>query len=459
MKEYDVGILGGGPGGYVAAIRAAKSGFSVAIIEGDELGGTCLNRGCIPSKTLLKHAELINQFKNSSELGIETDNITLNLSKMLDRKNKVIKQLNNGIKELMRQNKIDVYKGFGNVKDASKIEIKAKEEKTIKAKNIILATGSEVLIPDIPGIKDVNIHTSDTIFDLQEIPEQLIIVGGGVIGLEIACIFNSFGTEVQIVEMTERIMSAEDKDATDVLQEELENIGVTFHVNTEVTHFEKSINDTVVHINKKGEILSLNTTDVLISVGRKPNKTGLEELPIEFDCGFVKVDENLQTTMPNVYAIGDVIGGYQLAHAASNEGVRVIKHIEKVEKNHIKPLIPRCVYTFPEVASVGMSEEEAIKAGYRVKVKKVDLVRNGKAIASNETKGFMKIISEERYNEILGVVMVGNHVTEMISQATAFMHLEGTVEEIEEMVLPHPTISEAMYEAANSYLEKGIHYV
>lgn len=257
--------------------------------------------------------------------------------------------------------------------------------------------------------------------------------------------------------MADRIIANEDPDASDYLARELGKKGITFHTGSKITEFAAGNGRTVVTMEKNGKKQTLETDSVLVAVGRTPNLTGIEELSVDFDGRFVKVDENMRTSLDGVYAVGDLIGGFQLAHAASDEGLKAVDHIlgKAVKKEAI---IPRCVYTFPEIASVGITEEQAKQAGYRVKTKKVDIAANGKAIAAGETSGFMKIIAEEKYGEILGVVMVGAHVTEMISQATSFMHLEGTVEEIESMVFPHPTISESLFEAGSAWLEKGIHF-
>ncbi|MGM8213442.1 dihydrolipoyl dehydrogenase [Virgibacillus sp. W0430] len=457
MKQFDVAIVGGGPGGYVAAIRAADAGLNVALIEGNELGGTCLNRGCIPSKTLLKNAEVLNQINNSASLSIHVENVSVDFPAVINRKNKVIQQLKNGIKGLLRQHKITVYDGYGYVSSDCKVTVKGeKANEELQADKIIVATGSEVVMPPIPGAEEVTIHTSDTIFDVKEIPNRLVIVGGGVIGLEIACIFNSLGTKVTIIEMAERILQAEDKDASAFLEQQLKNDGIAIHTGAQVKAFKKTADENRVTF-VQGEEQEIASDIILMSVGRQPNVKGLDDLALQFDGPFIKVDKNLQTSNRRVYAIGDVIGGYQLAHAASSEGLRAVNHILGI-KNKNNQMIPRCVYTFPEIASVGLTESEARKSGYKVKVKKVDLAANGKAISALENRGFMKIIADETYNEILGVVMVGSHVTEIISQATAFMHLEGTVDELESMVFPHPTISEALFEAASAYLEKGIHY-
>lgn len=457
MKNFDVAIIGGGPGGYMAAIRAAKAGLSVALVEGRDLGGTCLNRGCIPSKTLLKHAEVMEQIKDSKRFGITVNDISFKLEEMTNRKNQVVKQLRNGVTGLLRQNKISVYSGYGTVNDDKTITIETDDKnEEIKAENVILANGSKPFVPDLPGLNNISYDTSDTIFDIEEIPSHMVIVGGGVIGLEIATIFNSFATKVEVVEMADQVLPSEDPDAAAFLAEQLKKKGIIFHTSSKITGFKKN-GKTEVELEKDGKQTRLKTDSVLLSVGRAPNLTGLDKLSVEYAGKFVKTDRNNQTSVDGIYAIGDLIGGYQLAHAASKEGIEAVNHITG-KTNRKEALIPRCVYTFPEIASVGMTEKEAKEAGFKLKTEKVDIAANGKAIAAGENSGFMKIIAEEQYGEILGVVMVGAHVTEMISQATSYLHLEGTMEELDEMVFPHPTISEALFEAAAKWMGQGIHY-
>ncbi|PAE30443.1 dihydrolipoyl dehydrogenase [Oceanobacillus profundus] len=458
MQKFDVAIVGGGPGGYVAAIRAAKQGLNVALVEGRDLGGTCLNRGCIPSKTLLKHAEVLDQIKNAQAFGITVNDVSYSIEAMVKRKNTVVNTLKNGIKGLLKQNKIKVFEGYGVVSENKTIIISlANENTTILAENIILATGSKPFVPPLPGLDEVSYHTSDTIFDIEEVPSKLVIVGGGVIGLEIGCIFNRLGTEVEVVEMAESIIPNEDEDATKFLTKQLKKSGISIHTGTKITGFKPNNGKTIVEMEKNSKKQMIETDNVLVAVGREPNVTGIEDLPIAFEGKFVDINQSMETSISGIYAIGDLVGGYQLAHAASEEGIRAVKHIVGQEV-HGEAIIPRCVYSFPEIASVGLTETEAKKAGYQVKVKKVDLAANGKAITANENNGFMKIIADEKYGEILGVVMVGAHVTEMISAGTAFMHLEGTVEEIESMVFPHPTVSEALFETAAAWMGNGIHY-
>lgn len=459
MSTYDIAVIGGGPGGYVAAIRAAKLGKKVALVEYEHLGGTCLNRGCIPSKTLLRHAEIIEQIEKAKDWGIEAGPVTLSLEKMLKRKDQVIKKLRTGIEYLMKQGNIEVFSGLGEVEADGTVRISGQEkESTIKADKIIVATGSTPVVPPLAGIDSARFYTSDTVFDIEKIPDSIVIIGGGIIGVEFACIFTSLGVDVTIVEMGDRIIPSEDPDATKHLAKTLKKKGVRILTNTKVTEL-KQAGDTqqVVVESDKGKTEVIDTEDLLICVGRKPNLSAISKLDLGMNGPFVKVNVMMQTSQPNVYAVGDLIGGWQLAHAASAEGLVAAANAAGERESIKGKIIPRCVYTSPEVASVGISEAEAKERGLHVKVVKTDLSANGKALAMGEAEGFVKLIADVKHGEILGVTMVGPHVTEMIAEPTAFMHLEGTVEELDSMVHAHPTISEALYEAAGSWLGKGVH--
>ncbi|UFT98606.1 dihydrolipoyl dehydrogenase [Radiobacillus kanasensis] len=460
MKQYDVAIIGGGPGGYVAAIRAAKHGKKVALIEGKDLGGTCLNRGCIPSKTLLHQAFLIEELEKSLDWGIEANNYSINFSKLMKKKDGVITQLKDGIGMLLKKNKVDVIQGYGFVQPDKIIQIQREGQQEIKATSIILANGSTPIVPPIEGVGHPVIHTSDSIFHLERVPERLVIIGGGVIGVEIACIFHSLGTKVDIIEMGARLIPNEDEDASGYLRKELEAKGITVRLNSKVLSFQSRENDRVeVYFSDKDSTSqSLPSDCVLLATGRKPNYHGLETLELQSDGPFVKVDDYLETNLPGIYAIGDLIGGFQLAHAASHEGLIAVGNILGKKQSRNDFTIPRCVYTFPEIAAVGLTEEQAIQKGYLVKVQKVSLASNPRAMAMNSNTGFIKLVAEEKYGELLGVTIAGPHATEMISQPSSYMHLEGTVEELAHMVSPHPTLSEGLFEVANSFLGKGIHY-
>ncbi|KSU60316.1 acetoin dehydrogenase [[Bacillus] enclensis] len=459
MKKYDIVVIGGGPGGYVAAIRAAQYGKKVGLVEARDLGGTCLNRGCIPSKTLLRHSEVIESIEKAKSWGIETGPVTLSLTKMLERKDQVIQKLRNGISFLLKKGKIDVLNGYGEVMQDGSIIVRAGEqEETITAGKIILATGSSPVIPAIPGLDQASYYTSDTIFEIERIPESIVIVGGGIIGVEFACIFSGLKVPVTIVEMGDRIVPGEDKDAARALAQSLRKKGVTVMTNSKVQEVVTSGGKQSVKVeSESGKVEMVEGEALLLSVGRNPNTSAFSQLKLEMNGPFVKVDRKMRTSHPSVYAVGDVVGGWQLAHVASAEGLIAAANAsgEKGEVDY--KVVPRCVYTSPEIASVGITEEEAEKQGLSYKVTRVDHSSNGKALASDEKEGFVKLIADTKYGEILGVTMVGPHVTEMITEPAAFMHLEGTVEEMASMIHPHPTVSETLYEAAASWLGKGIH--
>lgn len=458
MKSFDVAVIGGGPGGYVAALRAAKEGRRVALVEADQLGGTCLNRGCIPSKTLLRHADVIEEIRQAKAWGIETGDVQLSLEKMMARKDQVIQRLRAGIAALLKAGKVTVYNGRGVVRPDKTIAIDGAEPETIQASSIILATGSMPFVPPIAGLDQVPYHTSDTIFSLTEIPQSVAIIGGGVIGVEFARIFASLGSAVSIVEMAPRLVPNEDPDAAAALAKALQKRGVSLLTDARVESAAQRDGRIVLEVSRAGgEKSQLATDTLLVSVGRKPNLSGIDQLGLTMDGPFVRVNEYLETNIPGIYAIGDLIGGWQLAHVASAEGLTAARNAcgERVRMDY--KAVPRCIYTHPEVASVGLSEAEAKAQGYAVKTAVYPLPQLGKMMAMDERDGFVKVIAEEKYGEILGVVMVGPHVTEMISTATAYLHLEGTMEELAGMIFPHPTVSEGLLEAAASWLGKGIH--
>ncbi|WP_042374812.1 dihydrolipoyl dehydrogenase [Neobacillus jeddahensis] len=448
--SYEIVVIGGGPGGYVAALHAAELGKRTALIEADFLGGTCLNRGCIPSKTYLKHAEIIEQIEKARDWGIETGPLTLSFDKMKKRKNDVIERLRAGIAFLLKQGKIDVYNGYGFLFPDGVVKVKtAAGEEILQAEKVIVATGSTPAVPPIPGLASVKYDTSDTIFDLPAIPQSVLIIGGGVIGVEFATIFASLKAEVTIVEAADQIVPTEDADAAKLLARSLKKKGIKLHLGAKVLEVQEAADrKTVIGVDAKGNRLTLSAETLLVSTGRRPNVTAVSAVNLEQEGPFIKVNKQMQTSMPNVYAVGDVIGGWQLAHAASAEGVVAANNAAGITDQIDYSVMPRCIYTLPEIASVGLSEEEAKKQGIEVRIEKFDFAGSGKALSAGEPDGFTKVIYEEKYGEIIGVVMVGSHVTEMISEASAFMYLEGTIEEAAKMIHPHPTISETFFEAA-----------
>ncbi|TBL81667.1 dihydrolipoyl dehydrogenase [Paenibacillus thalictri] len=458
METYDVAVVGGGPGGYVAAVRAAQLGLTVALVEGDHLGGTCLNRGCIPSKTLLRFAEVIELIRKARGWGIEAGEPVLSIDKMMGQKDKVIGKLRGGIGMLLKTNKIKHYEGFGTVHPDRSITVRSGESETnLSARHVILATGSKPFLPPIPGIDKTDVHTSDSIFSLSHIPKSVVIVGGGVIGVEFAGIFAGLNAKVTIVEMAPRIVATEDEDASKVLAKSLKDKGVSILTDAKVEGIGQADGIKRVTVATKAGTQELECDEVLVAVGRTPNTRGLEALGLEMNKSFVAVNEYMETSIPGIYAVGDLIGGWQLAHVASGEGLCAAANIAGHKQKMNYRVVPRCIYTSPEIASVGISVETAKQLGYQVKVEKFHHLGNGKAIAMDETEGFVKLISEEKFGEILGVVMVGPHVTEMISEAAAYMHLEGTVEELANMIHPHPAVSESLFEAANAWLGYKAH--
>ncbi|QCJ44208.1 dihydrolipoyl dehydrogenase [Bacillus sp. S3] len=455
-SSYEIVVIGGGPGGYVAALNAAELGKKTALIEADFLGGTCLNRGCIPSKTYLKHSEIIEQIEKAKDWGIETGSLTLSFDKMKKRKNDVIERLRGGIAFLLKQGKIDVYNGFGTLLADGNVMVKTDAgEETIGAGKVIVATGSTPAVPPIPGLDSVHYHTSDTIFDLPDIPKSVIIIGGGVIGVEFATIFAALKTEVTIVEAADRIVPTEDAEASKFLAKNLKKKGIKLHVGAKVQQVEQTGSaKTVVCVDAKGKELTLSADTLLVSTGRRPNLSAVKEVNLEQNGPFLKVNDQMETSISHVYAVGDVIGGWQLAHAASAEGVVAANNAAGIQDRIDYKVMPRCIYTLPEIASVGLSEEEAKKQGIEIRTEKFDFAGSGKALSAGEPEGFTKVIFEAKYGEIIGVVMAGAHVTEMISEASAFMYLEGTVEEAAKMIHPHPTISETFFEAAVKAVQK-----
>lgn len=461
MASYDVIVVGGGPGGYVAAIRAAKEGKKTALIEADELGGTCLNRGCIPSKTWLKHAETIEQIEKAQSWGIVTNPPQFDFAKMVKRKDQVIQTLRQGVQSLLRAGKIDVHKGFGKVYPGKKVIVeKENSQLELSAKNIIIATGSHPIVPPISGIDSINYHTTDTIFQIEEIPESLVIVGGGVIGVEFANIFSSLRTDVTIIELGDRLIPTEDEMASKELLKALKKKGVKVLLNHQVEKFQQNNAQIKIHsVNKRGDQTVVDADEVLIAIGRAPNVEAVKELQLAMNDRFIKVNDYLETSERGVFAVGDVIGNVQLAHVASSEGLTAVANLDAPTVKMDYKVIPRCIYTSPQVASTGLTETELKEKNIPYKVHTFQFSANGIALASGETDGFSKVLIDEKFGEILGVIMVGSHVTEMISQASAFMYLEGTVDELATMVQPHPSLSEALMESANVLLDKGIHTV
>ncbi|MDY8046298.1 dihydrolipoyl dehydrogenase [Paenibacillus polymyxa] len=457
----DVAILGGGTGGYVAAIRAAQLGKEVVIIEKDKLGGTCLHRGCIPSKALLRSAEVYATIKESAQYGIETSGAQLVFPKVQERKEAVVEQLHQGVQFLMRKNKITVLSGKGRVigpsifspkSGAVAVELEDGEMETIVPAHLIIATGSRPRV--LSGLEPDGefILSSDEALTMEELPASLIIVGGGVIGVEWASMLNDFGVEVTVVEAANRLIPTEDEDVSREMQRLLTKRGVKVLTGSQVLAetYGKDEEGVQIDVQKGEETETLSATKLLISVGRQANveNIGLENTDIRVERGFISVNEHLQTNEPHIYAIGDCIGGLQLAHAASHEGLQAVHHLAG-EDFHSVPnhLIPRCIYTRPEAASVGLTEQEARERGHQVKTGKFPFQAIGKSLVYGSRDGFVKVVADEKTNDILGVHMIGTHVTDLISEAALAQLLDATPWEVGQLIHPHPTLSEILGEA------------
>lgn len=458
----DVAVLGGGTGGYIAAIRAAQLGKEVVVIEQDKLGGTCLHRGCIPSKSLLRSAELYSQMKDSESYGIEASGVKLVFPKVQQRKQAIVDQLHRGVEYLMRKNKIQVIKGKGRVTGPSifspksgavAVELPDGEMETIIPTNLIIATGSRPRI--LPGLEPDGeyILSSDEALELTKLPETMLIVGGGVIGVEWASLLSDFGVKVTVVEAASQLLPSEDEEVARELQKLLIKRKIDVLTGTQVITdtLEKKDGKVVISAKQGDKMLTLEANQLLLSIGRQGNveNIGLENTDIAVKDGYIRVNSNMQTTEPHIYAIGDCIGGMQLAHVASHEGILAVEHLAGEPLHPYQNAhVPRCVYTRPEVASVGITEKEAQEKGHEVKVGKFPFSAIGKALVYGEKDGFVKIVADVKTGDLLGVQMIGPHVTDLIGEAALAQVLDATPWEIGRTVHAHPTLAEIMGEAA-----------
>lgn len=463
-KQYDIVVLGGGIGGYTAAIRAAQLGKSVAVIERDKLGGTCLHRGCIPSKALLRSAEMYVQVKSSEAFGVTASSVTLDYAKAASRKDGIVEQLYKGVQFLMKKNKIEVIYGNGRIVGPSifsprsgtiAVELEDGETETVVPGHLIIATGSKPR--SLPGLEPDgdSVSTSDHAVNWTELPQSIIIVGGGVIGVEWASLLNDFGVEVTIVEAAGQLLPLEDEEISKELERNFVNRGIKVITNATIAAdtAARTNGSIAVQAEQNGKQVKLQADKLLVSVGRQANvdNIGLENTDIKLNNGFIKVNANLQTAESHIYAIGDVTGGVQLAHAASHEAIAAVEHIAGLTPYHYPPhRIPRCTYARPESASVGWTEKQAREQGREINVGKVPFKFIGKAVVSGETEGFAKVIADKHSGDILGVHLIGNHATELISEAALAQLLEATPWEVSMSMHPHPTLSEILGEASLS---------
>ena len=463
-EKFQAIVIGGGPGGYVCAIRLSQLGIKTACVESrSSLGGTCLNIGCIPSKSLLNLSENFHKVKHFSNLGIEISAVKLNLEKMMKNKDKVVTILTKGIEFLFKKNKVTHYKGTGSFKSATQVSIidDKKKETIIDSDKIIISTGSEPI--SLPGVKfDEKVIVSSTgALALSKVPKKMVIVGAGYIGLEMGSVWSRLGSEVHVVEFLDHITPGMDKEISKEFMKILQKQGINFHLQTKVNSIKKNNKGAVVSTtNKDGKKINFECDVVLVSVGRKPNtkNLNLDAIGIALDDKKrVKVDKNFQTNVKNIYAIGDVIAGPMLAHKAEEEGIAIAELIAG-QSGHVNyNIIPGVVYTSPEVASIGKTEEQLKDLNQKYKVGKFPFMANSRAKAINETDGFVKILAEEKTDKVLGVHIIGSHAGEMIAQIAIAMEFGSSSEDIARTCHAHPTFSEAIKEAALSVDKRPIH--
>jgi len=463
-EKFQAIVIGGGPGGYVCAIRLSQLGIKTACVESrSSLGGTCLNIGCIPSKSLLNLSENFHKVKHFSNLGIEISAVKLNLEKMMKNKDKVVTILTKGIEFLFKKNKVTHYKGTGSFKSATQVSIidDKKKETIIDSDKIIISTGSEPI--SLPGVKfDEKVIVSSTgALALSKVPKKMVIVGAGYIGLEMGSVWSRLGSEVHVVEFLDHITPGMDKEISKEFMKILQKQGINFHLQTKVNSIKKNNKGAVVSTtNKDGKKINFECDVVLVSVGRKPNtkNLNLDAIGIALDDKKrVKVDKNFQTNVKNIYAIGDVIAGPMLAHKAEEEGIAIAELIAG-QSGHVNyNIIPGVVYTSPEVASIGKTEEQLKDLNQKYKVGKFPFMANSRAKAINETDGFVKILAEEKTDKVLGVHIIGSHAGEMIAQIAIAMEFGASSEDIARTCHAHPTFSEAIKEAALSVDKRPIH--
>lgn len=471
--EYDVVILGGGTGGYVATIRAAQLGLKTAVVEKEKLGGTCLHKGCIPSKALLRSAEVYRTAREADQFGVETAGVSLNFEKVQQRKQAVVDKLAAGVNHLMKKGKIDVYTGYGRILGPSifsplpgTISVErgnGEENDMLIPKQVIIATGSRPRM--LPGLEadGKSVLTSDEALQMEELPQSIIIVGGGVIGIEWASMLHDFGVKVTVIEYADRILPTEDLEISKEMESLLKKKGIQFITGAKVLPdtMTKTSDDISIQAEKDGETVTYSAEKMLVSIGRQANieGIGIENTDIVTENGMISVNESCQTKESHIYAIGDVIGTLQLAHVASHEGIIAVEHFAGLNPHPLDPtLVPKCIYSSPEAASVGLTEDEAKAKGHNVKIGKFPFMAIGKALVYGESDGFVKIVADRDTDDILGVHMIEPHVTDLISEAGLAKVLDATPWEVGQTIHPHPTLSEAIGEAALAADGKAIHF-
>lgn len=459
-KNFDVILIGGGPGGYVAAIRAAQLGMKTALIEREHLGGICLNWGCIPTKALLRTSEISHLLHHASDFGFEIKDFSFDIQKVVKRSRDVANQLSGGVKHLLKKNKVTVFDGAGKLAGKGKVIVNDREE--LRAKHIILATGARARV--LPGLEPdgKQVWTYKEAMVPEEMPQSILVVGSGAIGIEFASFYRNMGAEVTVVEVMDRILPVEDEEISGLARQEFEKQGIKIHTQAKVTQLDKGKNEVTAHVELNGKTEKIKADRVIMAVGIVGNteELGLENTRVKVENNHIVTDEWMATNEAGVYAIGDVTGAPWLAHKASHEGVLCVEKIAGVEGVH--PLdthaIPGCTYSHPQVASVGLNEKQARDQGYQVRVGRFPFIGNGKAIALGESEGLVKTVFDEKTGELLGAHMFGAEVTELIQGYTIAKTLETTETELMQTVFPHPTLSEMMHESVLDAFGRVIHY-
>lgn len=449
-EKFDLVVIGAGPGGYEAAIEAAKKGMKTALIERRELGGTCLNRGCIPTKTIMHSTEIFAELKTCEHLGIHVADASYNMEEIQTRKDEVLGQLRSGIATLMKKNKVTVYEGTGKITGPHEVTVAGAEEWILETDKILIATGSVPSMPPIPGIELPNVVNSDDLLNKKELYQHLVVIGGGVIGMEFASIYSALGCQVTVIEALDRILANMDKEIAQNLKMILKKRNVDIHTKAKVEKIEAGENGKLIcHYTEKEKEVQVEADGILVAVGRRAYTEELlgEGVELSMERGRILVDENYETSIPDIYAIGDVIGGIQLAHVATAEGINAVAHMlhEKLPINI--GVVPGCVYTNPEIATVGMSVEEAEAAGIGAVSKKYVMTANGKSVLSNQERGFIKVVAEESTGKIIGAQMMCARATDMISEFGTAIVGGMTLKEMRSVIRPHPTFSEGITEA------------
>jgi dihydrolipoamide dehydrogenase len=455
-------VVGGGPGGYVAAIRAAQLGGEVVLVEKEHIGGTCLNKGCIPTKVLLHTSEQLETIKNDcKEIGISVSGVELNWAQLQKRKGKIVRKLVGGVEGLLRNNKVTKLMGEGKFKSKNEMVVKSSDgtETTVDFDYAVIATGSQSVIIPLPGVTLPGVITSDEALSLKEVPKSMVIIGGGVIGSEFAAVYSALGCKVTIIEMLPDIVANMDTDIVKPLKDKFIKDGIDIYLNTKVVSIEQSQEGLQVNTSSSKGDVAYKGEKVLLSIGRKPviDNLGLDVLGIKTERNAIVVNKNMQTNVSNIYAVGDCIGGVMLAHVASAEGIVAVESIMNKKAQMDFKTIPYCVYTKPELAGVGMTEEQARAKGIEVKIGLFPMYINGKAMIEGETEGLVKYITDAVTGEVLGLHMAGPRATDLIVEGALAIRLESTIDEITSTIHAHPTVAESLQEAAHAVHGNAIH--